>query len=107
MWKPEKRGTRIMETTRTWEPTPAEAAVIASAKLESDARMRRRRLRKHAETLADHLRAIVETQEAFFYWNEHGTQATFQKAADAFHASIDTASNFLLSIGESENGGDA
>jgi DNA-directed RNA polymerase specialized sigma54-like protein len=96
-----------METTRTWKPTPEEAATIAAAKLESDARMRRRRMREHAETLAAHLRQIVEKQEAFFDRNEHGTQAEFQRAADAFHDAIDRAADFLRSIGEGEIGGAA
>ncbi|NBW14897.1 MAG: hypothetical protein EBR82_43540 [Caulobacteraceae bacterium] len=96
-----------METTRNWEPTPEEAVRIAAARLESDARMRRRRLREHAETLAGHLRAIVERQEAFFDANDRGEQAAFQRAADAFHDSIDGAADFLRSIGEQVEGGAA
>jgi hypothetical protein len=96
-----------METTTNWEPTPEEAARIAAAKLESDARMRRRRLRGHAETLAGHLRRIVTTQEAFFDANDTGPQEAFQAAADAFHGSIDEAADFLRSIGEQTDGGAA
>lgn len=96
-----------METTRNWEPTPEEAARIAAARLESEARMRRRRLREHAETLASHLRRIVEKQEAFFDANDRGEQAAFQRAADAFHDAIDRAGDFLRSIGEQPDGGAA
>ena len=96
-----------METTRNWEPTPEEAARIAAARLESEARMRRRRLREHAETLAAHLRVIVRRQDRFFDANDRGEQAAFQAAADAFHDAIDGAADFLRSIGEQTDGGAA
>jgi|GEM_PF-6320685 len=61
---------------------------------------------RHAAML-NHLRQIVEKQEAFFDQNEHGTQAEFQKAADAFHDAIDRAADFLRGIGEQAEGGAA
>ena len=46
------------------------------------------------------LRKIVAAQERFFDMNENGSHDDFQRAADAYHGSVDEASDWLATIGE-------